>query len=352
MPVTLTPAYGSGEITFTYVVRTNYATARHSIIVTNQTAFNAWPTKSFAFERDAKPYTWSTNAYNDMARAASMMQWQANEAQYTATRRQATISIFSAYEIDVNNTAVESQPPGCTFPSGWVLAYSTETNYCNAYSARITAISTNSTALSPRMVVSIGELTPASMVQYTLNPGSEWDDSLISYSGQTNWLCFSQTITLDFVSGNVNTTNATAFVWTNGAFFIDGYVITNASAVNRAMGVFNGWTNGPAALLPNPWRAEPGSGVTTRQMCEYPMTGGSGGDEEEWQAMLAAALTMSSNIWDNCGGAIPYNGYSITNHSYSHTLPYYELSAAPSNRCAYRVQFTALTNYLDHAPAR
>jgi hypothetical protein len=353
MPVTLTPVtgYGSGNITLLYGVFTNYATTRQSILVTTQTAFNAWPTKSFAFERDAKPYTWSTNAYNDMARALSMMQWQGNEAQYTATRRQATISIFSAYEVDVNNTDVESQPPGCTFPSGWVLAYSTETNYCNAYKARIMSISTNTTSLAPRMVVSIGELTPDSMVQYTLNPGSEWDDSLISYSGQTNWLCFSQTITLDFVSGNVSTTNATAFVWTNGAFFLDGYVITNASAVNRAMGVFNGWTNGPAALLPNPWRAEPGSGVASGQLCEYPLTG-SGGDEAEWQAMLAAALTMSSNIWDNCGGVIPYSGYSITNHSYSHTLPYYELSAAPSNRCAYRVQFTALTNYLDHAPAR
>jgi hypothetical protein len=286
-----------------------------------------------------------------MARAASMMQWQSNEAQYTATRRQATIKIYSSYELDVNNTVAESQPPGCTFPSGWVPANTTETNYCNAYSARITAISTNSTALSPRMVVSIGDIAPASMVQYTLNPGSEWDDSLISYSGQTNWLCFSQTITLDFVSGNVRTTNATAFVWTNGAFILDGYVITNTSSINTAMGVFNGWTNGPAALLPNPWRAEPGSGVTTRQLCEYPLTG-TGGDEAEWQAMLAAALSMSSNIWNNCGGVIPYNGYSITNHSYSHTLPYYELSTAPSNRCAYRVHFTALTNYLNHAPAR
>jgi hypothetical protein len=128
-------------------------------------------------------------------------------------------------------------------------------------------------------------------------------------------------------------------------------VITNTSSINTAMGVFNGLTNGLAALLHTPWRADPGSEVTTGQLCEYPLTG-TGGDEAEWQAMLAAALTMSSNIWNNCGGVIPYSGYSITNHSYSHTLPYYELSAAPSNRCAYRVQFTALTNYLNHAPAR
>jgi hypothetical protein len=292
---------------------------------------------------------WSTNAYNDMARAASMMQWQSNEAQYTATRRQATIKIYSSYEEIVNNTAFEQNPPGC-YP-GWVDPYSTIRASCVAYSARIIDISTNSTELAPRMVVTIGDITPGSMIQYTSDRLEEWSFKTIIYSGESNWPSFSQTITLDFVSGNVSTTNETAFVWTNGAFFIDGYVITNTSQVNREMGVFNGWTNAPAALLPNPWRAEPSSGVTTRQLCEYPLTG-SGGDEAEWQAMLAAALTMSSNIWDDCGGVIPYNGYSITNHTYTHTLPYYELSSAPSNRCAYRVQFTALTNYLNHAPAR
>lgn len=37
---------------------------------------NCWPAKAFAFERDGDPYTWSTNAYNDLARPLSIMQWQ------------------------------------------------------------------------------------------------------------------------------------------------------------------------------------------------------------------------------------------------------------------------------------
>jgi hypothetical protein len=341
--------YGSGDITIEYGVFTNYATTRQSIIVTNQSAYNAWLSKTFAFERDSKPYMWSTNAYNDMARALSMMQWQSNEARYTATRRQATIKIYSSYEEVVNNTSFEQDPPGCY--AGWVDPYSTIRAYCVAYSARIIDISTNDTALTPRMVVTIGEITPASMGQYTSDRLGEWSSKTISYSGESDWPNFSQTITIDFVSGNVRTTNTSAFVWTNGAFMIDGYVKTNISPFDEAMGVYSGMTNLLSDLLPNPWRLEPGSGVETGQMCEYPLTSGSD-DEAEWQAFLEAAKDLSSSIWANCGGVIPYNGYSITNHSYSDTLPYYEVAAEKLDQCAYRVEFTALTNYLSHAPAR
>jgi hypothetical protein len=280
-----------------------------------------------------------------------MMQWQKNEAQYAATRRQATISIYRNAAVYINNSPNTVQATGCWYPS-YVYRYTTETNMCGQYLATITSITTNTTTLSPRMDVTIGELVPASLTRYTWNPfAGSWGEWTVYYSGQTNWLNFSQSITIDFVSGNVRTTNETPFVWNSGSFFMDSYVITNDNLINMAMGVFNGMTSAPSSFLPNDWTVAQGEGVGTAQICDYPLTG-TGGDEEEWQAMLSAALSVSSNIWNNSGGVIPYGGYSITNHPLTHTIPYYILSAAPSNRCAYHVQFTALTNYLDHAPAR
>ena len=79
LPSSFTPLYGSDTLTADVAdgVVTNYQYTTRSVLSTNTSEYDAFSAgKTFPFERDGKSLYWSTNAYNDMARALAMMQYQ------------------------------------------------------------------------------------------------------------------------------------------------------------------------------------------------------------------------------------------------------------------------------------
>jgi hypothetical protein len=82
------------------------------------------PIHTFAFERDANKLYWSTNAYNDMARALSLMQWQgfANAVSCKAWRMHIAIWLAAAGTTVTYTVTDTTTPPAYPTSPGYEYA--------------------------------------------------------------------------------------------------------------------------------------------------------------------------------------------------------------------------------------
>jgi len=312
LPSVLTPGeFFEGDLTISYGVWTTFAYRVEQVLLTNQTPCNAWTNKAFAFERDSKPYWWSTNAYNDMARALSMMQWQVNEASIVCC----TNVMLTMYRTD-----------------------DSQTNGPYAHS-----ISTNFEGTIPYY----GGYHPSTIYFYMQMGGTytqDWPRSGGRFVGamEGGMKCWKYAIT-----------NNSCFAWTNVQILArvstnNSYIAANATwtpdIYNAIVTVTNYLSPGAGAV--SPWYPfDPISAATflTTNMV----------------AWSDKALPFQPAIIDF---AIPASYLAVNENHYFDELercseiaqgylPYVNVSPA-TNVIAYRVKFATLTNYLDHAPAR
>jgi len=310
LPAVMNPFEGSeGIITIDYGVFPAYTVTRSQALVTNTSPYNAWTSgKTFAFERDSKPYWWSTNAYNDMARALSMMQWQINDASIVCCTN-VILEMYRTYE------------PDAPFTHTIYTNFEWATPYYGGYYP-----STIHFAMRLRDV------------------GDEFNH-IYDWSGDPmrgGMKCWKYAIT-----------NNSCFAWTNVQILArvstnNSYIAANATwtpdCYNYAITVTN--------YLP------PGAGAVSSW---YPFDPISAAD---FLTTNMVAWSYNALPWvptvKNFGIPLPRltvnenQGYDVVERCSEVAqgyLPYVNVTPA-TNVIAYRVQFTALTNYLDHAPAR
>ena len=290
-----------------------------SQLYTNDTTVDVAAGKLFAFERDRGGLYWSTNAYNDMARALALMQWQQKNID-----DQNIYSTWSGY--------MEWHP----------------TNRPSYFPASIDQ-GTLSISIAP---TSVGGFYAAEDLYYNLFAiGAPWYD----YSGMisVNFLCGVRTPIL---------TNNTAFAYSE----ICAGITNNGTAWHTNNGTGN------AIYLTNFFKIathgsliHPVSGVVQPHMSTIVDIGELGDTNLLIKAMTAAGVdaikailaSLTQTVSTNSGSyqyqmTINDNGrfHNADFDAINDNLPY--CYGPGSTLATYRVQFGALTDYSKHAPAR
>lgn len=299
LPSTLLSAeFALGDVTIEYGTFTNYTYATQSYIVTNVTQSNTWLGKVFAFERDAKPYTWSTNAYNDLARALSSMQWQ---------RRNTFAECVFLY-------VVGSKGPSDTDP-----------------------------------VASGNNISPI-----YFDPDNH---NAISAFAEGGYWSGSWKLHLCAVVHRSTFSNDTPFALSDLQF--DDLFATNTAytrdistdAAPGCKGLPSGEGSPAVSFSNNVFTLLPGQVATSRWATASQWSGSS---IEEIVGKMCDTATNWINFCIDRGDTPDYYGASYnmwSNATDNAQIPQFGVpSIRPS--VTYRVQFSALTNYLDHAPAR
>ena len=302
---------------------TNY----NSVIFTNHTTVDVAAGKLFAFERDKKALDWSTNAYSDMGRALSLMQWQGNEVK------------IEYMEIEVI-----------------LHAYFTGAGTITWYG---------------------GSHAPTVSTNYGFG-------KIGTMAGIRNTSYFQANISLGQAMARVIVNNTSPFVWTNGYFYLTGTVNTNGYAdpqyyygywpymVTR----YGGYQSGTGYGTPDGYQgylsaaATNGASIGKQNFCVMPnqaftgawfvcnWDGSDGGDP----ATLTADMISGGKAWAEAAAAagwLPVDdgpGYHSPFHEYqslNYMLPQWDFHPdIQTPNCSYQVLFNTFLDYRNYAPVR
>jgi len=320
-----------------YATVTNYQTYGVPSVVTNTYPYNAWTAgRTFAFERDSKPYTWSTNAYNDMARALSAMQWQVSSAmtKKSLNRCGVTISISqsSAGRVFATNV-IWDVGPDHDATAGAFFSMSQGTDIINfPFEYRTNQVLT---WYSSSMALVITNDTP-----FTWSDGVSflsWDWSLVRPLFTNNY-------------GPYPNNAITMLTQTNHALVYNAGGLTNRYPVIL---IDSGWS------IPPRQQRELKIGYTSN---EVESIIGTLGDIalREFNVLMAPGHPPIGDINDdptyfyptsetNAIAGIPVYGVRDLDPGTLQPLTHID---PDQPMLYYHVQFNALTNYRDHAPAR
>jgi len=271
-------------------ITTNYQIIVHAIYTTNWVTYNPWTDgEKFAFERLATPYWWSTNSYNDLARPLSLMQWQRRVS--SAEYRACTK--HGGYDLVGSNVfggTVENRYLSDSFSAWPIAAYMEQVP--PFYDIRLLVVFSFSCV--QYSVLNDTAFTWTDCAWYPYDP-VETNTFTSAWTGNTSVCNYDQS-TFTLAPGQVKTSN-----WVTSGLFTN--ITTDWIDVdNEANRIVVDW-------------------------CEFIVA------RDGTTAPGIPGYQMWSNATDNL------------------RVPMFAIkSTAPS--LIYRVQFTALTNYLDHAPAR
>ncbi len=320
------------------IYTTNYGYTGRVVLNTNFLPFNAWTTCSFAFERDATPHTWSTNSYNDMARALAVMQYQMNWQSQVVSFKKGSVRVVWV-------------PSGESSEDRWVQG--------------------------------VWDWGPITYEEYGSRDYSSCgfyvSDGIVPYYGG---------VYADFTFATLSIVlyNTSPFVWENGITFgtydpplpgdpggtySNGHSALDSSVTQYMATAWNGTNllcdsrSKRGAVISSGWMLEPGKAITNTLGFVFSSTN----DLKDLVQDLGlidwcdtVAIPYLEDLHDTySGGFRMFNNGDIarqglydrfTNEPSVYSGLYSWSLGAGYFENFYKVRFTALTNYLDHAPAR
>ncbi len=375
-----------------------YAGHRSATNYTYTYQTNCWTNKSFAFERDGDPYTWSTNSYNDLARPLSIMQWQKSGVWWQSPLTNYNFSFLQGIAIPYPGGGLPTN--SASFDIGqWntnAPPILTEGTIDSDWDGNFT---TNPPSTS-------GNFRPRAYIRYTCDWVPAWTDTSVS-PNVTRPEIYEFSVQA-FVSRSrlVFTPPNNIFNYTNGCFLIDTAVSTNTHGWSYTLHDQPTWPESPGIPY-DPW-LNALQGQTWDELVAYIYTPGhtyrtiapsnftitatfttnapvytvGASVTSEW--VIAYDPPLPSSNWmqqtfldfvddvfekteiegHNCGTLNPYKpennrGRSFvywwgwfpeTPEPYRNNPPYFDYNRA--GWCVARPIFQSLTNYTNHAPAR
>ena len=393
----VTAAQGTFLTTINYsltnAVYTNYPPATnwvwqtnilwHSQLLINPTTADVDGGKLFAFERDQTPLYWSTNAYNDLARPLSLMQWQSSSVQIV------TVSSNIQYVwTPSNNVLPLSFDWNDTTSSGAAGAYITGKNPVQPYNV---VQFVNPIPVNPNFAV-------CAAPSYTFTLLCDYGYNYVYNLGGGQGGNGMANVTFTFINSYATITNPTPFIWTNISLYVTNIGFTAQGTVNNewATNLFKPWSYPNRDGILQYWDFSYTFGwwtnqtpisdfansiinnrqiVFTTNACILP--GASMTFSFSGFNFLEQYANISNQVATYFGCVATYvnalgaqqNPSQVVEFYFSPHGPSGEYSEIPNNLVpssaplpfvlggislndSYRVQFQALTNYLNHTPIR